>query len=108
MTLKRPAITPGPWKSNKIEGKPSINIRAGEQSIANVYAHVGSPALMDQHEQGAANAAVITQTPALLSIVELVAGRGEHHEDTPCQCSQCILTREARRVLLAAGYTEEK
>lgn len=59
--LNDTAHTPTPWKADRIHGKPTFNIRAGQISVAHVYEHIGSNVLYDRAGEGEANAAFIVE-----------------------------------------------
>lgn len=70
MTTPQTNHTPTPWRQHD---SPSavIAIRAGSQTIAHVFKHIGSAVLMDQAHEGAGNADFILR--AVNSHDELVA-----------------------------------
>lgn len=52
--------TPTPWTEHMVN-TATVNIRAGEISIAAVYRHIGSPVLQDRAGEGDNNAAFIVR-----------------------------------------------
>lgn len=78
------AHSPLPWQYGRVDSH-AFNIRAGESSVALVYAHQGSPTLMDRSGEGEANAALIVQAvnshQALVDALREFLASGVEHDD---------------------------
>lgn len=67
--MKKVEHTPGPWIVSRIDSA-KFNVRADQESIAMVYANLGSPTLQDKEGQGEANAQLIGAVPDLLEALK--------------------------------------
>lgn len=102
--------TATPWVANKIEGKPSFNIRAGLESVAMVYEFIGSPTLNDRHGEGAANAAHIVRcvnshdalVQALRKCLECACFSEEDTSEIAAQSMLALIGSYAQAALRAA------
>jgi len=71
-TTKTAQHTPGPWQVHKTNAS-RFGIRSGQDSLADVWAMIGSPVLMDRAHEGEANARLIAAAPDLLAALQLIA-----------------------------------
>lgn len=69
--------TSEPWRVVEIN-TAKTNIMAGQQTLATVYRHLGSPVLRDRAGEGDANAALMRAAPNLLDALRDIADAIEH------------------------------
>lgn len=94
--------TPGPWKVVATNSS-RFSLRAGQDSIGDVWRMIGSPVLMDRAHEGDANARLIAAAPELLAALKTIKDAILHVSASGTMDAPAKLRKSAEERFFAAN-----